>query len=462
MPRDIPTSRIARTTALGRLAAGQAVRDLGARANGVGRTKDERMLAAEQRALQSAEQIVAVLGTMKGAAMKLGQMLSVIDLGVVPPAARADFQRKLAALRDRAPSVSFPEIRAVLEADLGVRVEKAFAEFDPEPIAAASIGQVYRARIADGREVAVKVQYPGIATAVRADLKNLRLFLRMARRYWPGLDSGPLAEELRTRIAEELDYRREARTQHEVSAAYRGHPFIAVPDSIPELSGERVLVTEFAGGLSFDEIAAAGQPTRDRVGEIVYRFYCGSIYRDRRFAGDPHPGNLKLLPDGRVAFLDFGFFKRMQPDNVELELACQRAAAEQRADDLHALFAAAGVFPEPEKVEPAEVLAYVQDAVGWYLADVEIEAAPELATEAFIASIDPRSPHFRTLRWQHLPPEHALSRRAELYTFGLLGHLRAKANWHRIAREWLYDDEPVTELGRQDAEFRRERVSRPG
>lgn len=458
MSREIPTSRFVRTTRLGRLAAGQAVRDVGARASALGRSDAERARIFEQRAAQTAEQIVAVLGGMKGAAMKLGQMLSVIEIGLVPEASREDFQRKLAALRDRAPSVSFGDMRTVLESDLGAPIAKVFAEFDAEPIAAASIGQVYRARALDGREVAVKVQYPGIATAVRADLKNLRLVMRMAKRLWPGVDSAPLVDEIRHRIAEELDYRREAATQHEVSKAFRGHPFMSVPDSVLELCGERVLVTEFVDGVGFDAIAAAGQDVRDRVGEIIYRFYCGSLYRDRQFPGDPHPGNVKLRPDGRVAFLDFGFYKRMNPDSVELELACQRAAVEQRAEDLHGLMAGVGVLTEPDRIEPAEVLAYVQDAIGWYLVDAVVQASPELATEAFIASIDPRSPHFRKMRWQHLLAEHALSRRAELYTFGLLAHLGARGNWHRVAREWLYGDEPVTELGKQDAEFRRTRA----
>lgn len=457
MSRDLPTSRFIRTTRIGRLAAGQAVRDLGARASTIGRSEQERARIFEQRAIQAADQIVTVLGGMKGAAMKLGQMLSVIEIGVVPEAARADFQRKLAALREQAPSVSFGDMRGVLEADLGAPIGEVFAEFDECPVAAASIGQVYRARLADGRAVAVKVQYPGIATAVRADMKNLRLVMRMAKRFWPGIESGPLTDEIRTRIEEELDYRREARTQHEVSAAFRGHPFITIPDSVPALCGERVLVTEFAEGMGFDGIAASPRDVRDRVGEIVYRFYCGSLYRDRQFPGDPHPGNLKLLPDGRVAFLDFGFYKRMRAESVELELACQRAAAEQRAEDLHALMAGAGIVTEPELLEPAEVLAYAQDSIGWYLVDQQIEATPELATEAFIASIDPRSRHFHKLRWQQLPAEHAVSRRAELYTFGLLAHLRARANWHRIAREWLYGDEPVTELGKREAQWRRER-----
>lgn len=458
MTREIPTSRFARTTRLGRLAAGQAVRDLGARATALGRSDAERERIFRARAAQTADQLVTVLGGMKGAAMKIGQMLSVIEIGLVPEESREDFQRKLAALRDRAPEVPFADVRGVLEQDLGAPIDAVFAAFDERPVAAASIGQVYRARLRDGRDVAVKVQYPGIATAVRADLKNLRLVMRMATRMWPGVDWASLAEEIRARVTEELDYRREARTQREVSAAFRGHPFVVVPDSVPEYCGERVLVTEFAEGAGFDEIAAGGEDVRDRVGEIVYRFYCGSLYRDRRFSGDPHPGNVRLCADGRVAFLDFGLFKHMAADRVALELACQRAAAEQRAEDLHALFAGAGVLSEPDRVEPGEVLAYVQDAVGWYLVDDVVAADPSLATEAFIASLDPRSPHFRRMRWQHLPAEHVFARRAELYTFGLLAQLRAKGNWHRVAREWLYGDPPVTELGELEAEFRRART----
>ncbi|SDZ40159.1 ABC1 family protein [Amycolatopsis xylanica] len=448
MPSEIPTSRFARTGRLGVFAAGQAARQMGTKASTLGRSEPERTRILERRALEAADQIVNMLGSMKGAAMKLGQMLSVIDIGIVPEDARADFQRKLAALRDQAPPVSFSGMRSVIESDLGKPLGDAFAKFDETPIAAASIGQVYRAELADGRVVAVKVQYPGIATAVRADLKNLALFLRFSKKLLPGLEAGPMTDEISTRIIEELDYRREAETQAEVAAAFRGHPFIVVPDSVPELCGEHVLVTEFVEGAGFAEIQREPQDVRDRVAEIAYRFYCGSLYRKHRFPGDPHPGNLLLCPDGRVAFLDFGLFKTMPEEDVHVELEVLRAASEGRARDVHALLDGIGVFPDPDLIEPDVMLAYIRDAVGWYLDDEEIAVTPELATDAFIASIDPRSAHFRKLRWQHLPPAHLFARRVELYTFGLLGQLYARGNWHRIAREWLYGEAPVTPLGK--------------
>src|SRR3989440_8422816 len=156
---------------------------------------------------------------MKGAAMKLGQVLSFLDVGLVPEEYRDEFQRKLAALRDAAPNVAFKDMRKVIEEELGESLKEEFAEFDEEPVAAASIGQVYRARLHDGREVAVKVQYPGVAAAVRSDLKNLGLLLRLVRRALPGIDTDSIATEIRVRVGEELDYQLEAANQHAFAQA---------------------------------------------------------------------------------------------------------------------------------------------------------------------------------------------------------------------------------------------------
>ena len=198
MAKDrIPTSRIARTARVSGLAAGQAARHLGTRAANVGRSDEGSRAALERRNLEAAEQIVAALGTMKGAAMKLGQVMSFLDVGLVPEEHREDFQRKLGELRDKAPKVRYSDMRKVIESELGDRVEDVFAAFDPEPVAAASIGQVYRARLHDGRDVAVKVQYPGVAQAVRADMQNLGIILRLMKRIAPGLDVKSTAEEIR-------------------------------------------------------------------------------------------------------------------------------------------------------------------------------------------------------------------------------------------------------------------------
>ena len=277
-------------------------------------------LALSRRQLETAKQIVAALGTMKGAAMKLGQVMSFLDVGLVAEEFREEFQHELAKLRDAAPTVSFRQMRKVIEEDLGESISDAFAEFDEEPIAAASIGQVYRARLADGREVAVKVQYPGVAAAVRSDMQNLGMILRLMKRMAPGLDAKATAEEIRLRIGEELDYELEAQNQRRMARLYRDHPFIYVPDVITSLSHERVLVSEFVDGTGFEDLKERPQADRDRLGEIIFRFFFGSMYRHHEFSGDPHPGNFLLLDDGRVAFLDFGLYKRIDPSVAEFEL----------------------------------------------------------------------------------------------------------------------------------------------
>jgi predicted unusual protein kinase regulating ubiquinone biosynthesis (AarF/ABC1/UbiB family) len=454
MPSErIPTTRTARAAKVGRLAATEAVRHAGTRAANVTRPREHRRVALERRHLETADQILTVLGSMKGAAMKIGQMLSFVDLGVVPRHARPEFQRKLAALRDSAPEVPTPRMMRVLEEDLGARPSAIFADFDEQPIGVASIGQVYRATLPDGRSVAVKVQYPGVAAAVRADLKNLALILRLAQRAVPGLDTEALAREIRTRVGEELDYELEAVNQRAFARAFREHPFVVVPDAIEPLCSKRVLVSEYVNGVGFEQLRQAPEAVRNRSGEIIYRFFCGTLYRRHEFSGDPHPGNLLLLADGRVAFLDFGLVKRMDGASVALELACQRAAAEGRAAELHGLMSRSGILPDPRRVDAEELLGYVREAIGWYLLDEEIHLTPELATQALVESIAPRSSYFKMFRHQHLPPEHAIARRLELFTEALLGQLGARANWHRIAREWMYGEAPSTELGALEAAF---------
>jgi predicted unusual protein kinase regulating ubiquinone biosynthesis (AarF/ABC1/UbiB family) len=455
----MPTSRTARTARLGTLAAGQAARTLRTRAANVARSDDARRQADERRQLEAAEQILDVLGSMKGAAMKLGQVMSFLDVGLVPEAHREEFQRRLAALRDAAPRVAFRDMRRVIEEELEAPLHEVFADFDPEPIAAASIGQVYRATLADGRAVAVKVQYPGVAAAVRADLQNLGLLLRVMKRVAPGLDAKALGQEIRARIGDELDYELEAQNQRALARIFRGHPFIAVPDVVAALSRERVLVSEYVEGQPFEEVERADQATRDRVGEIVFRFFFGCLYRHGQFSGDPHPGNFLLRADGSVAFLDFGLFKRMPRAAVELELACQRAAAEGRAEDLLELMAGAGFIHDPDRHDPERLLAQFLDSTWWYVEDGEVAVEPALATQVAIEMSDPRSDYWDDMRRQTLPPDHLFGRRMELLTLAVLGQLRARGNWHRIAREWMYGDPPQTELGRAEAAFLGARVA---
>ncbi len=466
-----------RTATVGRLAASEAVKQFGTRAANVTRSEQGAQEASARRQLETAKQIVAVLGTMKGAAMKLGQMLSFLDVGLVPEEHREEFQRELAKLRDAAPTVSFKQMRRVIEEDLEANISDVFAEFDEEPVAAASIGQVYRARLREGgldddprggdgggMEVAVKVQYPGVAGAVRADMQNLDMIMRLLKRMTPALDVKGLADEIRERISEELDYELEAQNQRSLARIYRGHPFIAIPEVVGELSRERVLVSEFVRGVGFEELKEYPQAKRDRIGEIVFRFFLGCMYRHGQFSGDPHPGNFMLLDDGRVAFLDFGLFKRLRREPLELELACQRAVVEGAASTLHKVLAESRFLPEPERVDPDHLLAFIEDAIWWYTtADETVQLSPEIATAVMIESSDPRSSHFREMRHQTIQPEHLFGRRMEMLTLAVLSQLRASNNWHRIAREWMYGDAPVTELGRAEAEFyERTGVGAPG
>ena len=454
MAKDpIPTSRLRRSATVGRLAAGQAVRQMGTRAANLTRDEDAAQQALARRQLETAEKIVAALGTMKGAAMKLGQVMSFLDVGLVPEEYREEFQRKLGKLRDAAPTVTFKDMRKVIESEYDDRLDDVFDTFDPVPIAAASIGQVYKARLHDGSDVAVKVQYPGVAAAVRADMQNLGMILRLMKSVAPGLDPKALGKEIRSRIDEELDYELEAANQRTLSRIFRGHPFIRVPDVITSLSREKVIVSEFVSGRGFEELKQLPQEERDRLGEIVFRFYFGCMYRHHQFSGDPHPGNMLLLDDDRIAFLDFGLFKRIPIEVAEFELEVQRLGIEGRAEDLLATLHRGGFVSDPSRYTPEGMLAQFRDFTWWYTTDQVIELTPEIATEVMIEMSDPRSTYFAQMRHETLPPDHLFGRRLEVLTLAVMGQLRARGNWHRIAREWIYGDDPVTELGEQEAEF---------
>lgn len=453
MAKDIPVSRAVRGAKLGKLIAGQAVRGAGVTLSMVRDTEEEHLARTERALADAAEDIVTVLGSMKGLAMKAGQLLSMFDvLGVfaaerLPPHQRERFQNKLAALYDQSAQVPFRQMRAVIEGDYGRPLAEVFAEFDEAPIGAASIGQVYRARLHDGRAVAVKVQYPGIDVAIRADIKNLALVMRMVRSVAPAVADNALVRELATHFAEEIDYRSEAANHATMAEMFGDHPFIRIPGIMAELCTARVLVTELVEGLRFEEITALPDAERDRVGEIVMRFYMGSMIRERRFTGDPHPGNILLAPDGKVVFLDFGLFKHMDDAAVEFELACVRAAAEYRSTDLRALFVDYGVLEQHSPATADQCLRLLHEVSGWLLTDAEIRVGEDAVANALLTFVDPRRDYFDNWRREYAPAEHAFARRVEYGTLALLGKLRASGNWHRIGREWAYLEPPRTELG---------------
>ncbi|WP_280401463.1 ABC1 kinase family protein [Nocardia carnea] len=449
----VPRGRLVRGSTLGRLAAGQLIRDAGTKVAMLGKPEQAQRALAERSTLQAAQQMVTVLGGMKGAAMKLGQMLSVLDLDLVPESHRELFRRKLAELRDRAPEFPFSAMRAVIEDDLG-RLSAVFADIDETPIAAASIGQVYRARLRDGRFVAVKVKYPGVDEAVHADMRNLKMFGKLWKAALPSAADAGVLDEIARNIGGELDYPREARNQRRVAQRYRGHPFVTVPDCVDEYCGPNVLVTEFVDGQPFDALRALPDDDRARLGELIYRFYINTLFTDYEFCGDPHPGNMMLAADGRLAFVDFGLYHRMDPVHADFERDCLRAAGQLRGRDLYDAWVGRGIIDPQAGVTVDECLNYVWAAAGWHLLDEEVTITPELATGAVVLAMDPRATEFRGMHQQSLPPEHVFSRRADLFTFAVLGQLVTTNNWHRIAREWLEDEAPTTEIGRAIAGWR--------
>jgi predicted unusual protein kinase regulating ubiquinone biosynthesis (AarF/ABC1/UbiB family) len=454
MADDLPTGRWRRAAKVGRLASGQAARGYATKAANLARSDDGRRDAAARRQMEAAEQIFEVLGQMKGAAMKVGQVASFIDTGAFPPEFQERVQAKLAELRDAAPRVPFDRMRKVIEDDLGESLGDVFAEFGESAVAAASIGQVYRARLHDDREVAVKVQYPGVARAVRADLQNLGLIMRVAKRMAPGMDAKAMTREIRERLTDELDYEHEAQQHRAFARSWRNHPFIYVPPVITELCSEHVLVSEWVEGRGFEEVRAMDEPTRDRFGEIVFRFFFGSLYRNGHFSGDPHPGNYRLMEDDRVTFIDFGMTKRVAPGDLEAEIAAIRLGMEGDVEGLHRRLGAMGFYdPADPEIEPEAVFEHFHDVTRWYIEDREVTVDRELVSQVLIDFGDPRSRHWQLMRRETMPPQAMLARRMEALTLGVLGQLGATANWHRIAREWLFGDSPSTELGRLEESF---------
>jgi predicted unusual protein kinase regulating ubiquinone biosynthesis (AarF/ABC1/UbiB family) len=213
------------------------------------------------------------------------------------------------------------------------------------------------------------------------------------------------------------------------------------------------MVSEFVEGIGFEELKGYPQEDRDRIGEIMFRFYFGCLYRHHQFSGDPHPGNSMLLADGSVAFLDFGLFKRMPPGTVELEVEVARAVIEGDTETIMRIGTETGFFPEPEKFKPERVLEHFRAATSWYTVDEAVELSPEYATQVLIDMSDPRSEYFGMLRHESAPPDHLFGRRMEVLTLAVISQLHARGNFHRIAREWFYGDEPSTALGREEAAF---------
>jgi predicted unusual protein kinase regulating ubiquinone biosynthesis (AarF/ABC1/UbiB family) len=450
----IPKGRVRRSAKLGTALGMQATRYAGTKTANVARSADSAEERIETRHLETALKIASTLGEMKGAAMKLGQLASFIDIEVLPDEYREIYQEQLARLRTSAPAMPWERVVKVLESEYREqRLDELFESIEREAFAAASIGQVHRATLHDGRTVAVKVQYPDVAEALESDLQNMGMIVRLGKALAPGLDPKAIAAEIRERVMEELDYEYEAQNQRSFARAYRGHPFIYVPDVLTRLSRRRVLVTEYVAGMGFEEVKRLDKEERDRFGEIVFRFSFGSIYHLQHFNADPHPGNYILMIDGRVAFLDFGMTKRLDPEQIELEQRAVDAAARRDPGALRAALHDLGFVRNPSKLDCERLLEHVLVVGGWYLEDREVEISPRRVMKVIESTSDPRSEYFDLMRRESVPAEELMGRRMETGVLAVLGQLRARRNWHRIMREWVYADPPATELGEQEWDY---------
>jgi predicted unusual protein kinase regulating ubiquinone biosynthesis (AarF/ABC1/UbiB family) len=410
---------------------------------------EQRQLLREDLALRTAEDVADTLGAMKGVMMKIGQMASYIDDGLSPAV-----RQTLARLQDSVPPMSPALAAAVVEEELGAPPEHAFARWDPRPVAAASIGQVHRAVTLDGRAVAVKVQYPGIAETIAADLRNVALLRRMLRIAAPAQDVDALLSELRDRVGEELDYRREAANQRLMAAYYDGHPTIAIPRIIDGLSTRRVVTSELSGGVCFAELASWSQHERDLAAETIYRFVFRSLYDVRAFNGDPHPGNYLFQRGGRVTFLDFGLVRHFTPAELQPLLQMARAiCVEHDPEGFRRSLENAG-FLRPGA--PLSTQAIIDHLAVFY--DTIREPGPRTITSDYASSVvrrffDLRSP---VAGYIAVPRPYVILQRINLGLFAVLGELSATADWRAISEEiWPFVHGPAaTPMGEAEASWR--------
>lgn len=449
----IPQGRVRRTAPLAalsaRTAAGSVVDILRRRLHGQRGTSIEFHV-------RNAERYADVLSRSKGVLMKVGQILSFVDISAaLDRTYGAAYQAALASLQSDAEPMDSVLVAAVIESSLGEAPEHLFADFSPTPIAAASIGQVHAARLQDGIEVAVKVQYPGVADAIGDDLANTQLlltFVKIAQGVAPqyrNFDVRALADELAERITEELDYATELANQSDFAEHYRGHPFIRVPEVFPELSSDRVLTMEMVHGRRWNETSNAPQDVRDRWGEIAFRFFFGSIARFGMFNADPHPGNYLFHDDGTVTFLDFGCVKRL---NAEAQRGVWETGAATVANDADRLLRAYiqhGFAPANDPPAAEAVLAFFRPQ----FAPIH-SPQPFTFTPDYVAEMLGHMSHMdkELQRRSNVPKDFIYTNRIFVGLYSILAALGSTSDWRAIFDEALTGN-PGTELGRMDADF---------
>ena len=420
-------------------------------------SRAERAKLEEQFAIRTAEDVAQVLGGMKGAIMKAGQMLSFIADGLPPEA-----QAALATLQADVPPMAPSLAEQVVRDELGADPDRLFLDWDPVPVAAASIGQVHRAVMPDGRIVAVKVQYPGVDTAIRSDLDNAELLYGLFAQFaLKNLDVKALVDELRARMADELDYRLEARCQAEFAARYEGHPFIRVPKVVPERSARRVLTSEWVEGRRWaDFLDTADQAQKDHAGEVLMRFAQGSIHRFGVFNGDPHPGNYRFHDDGSVTFLDFGLVKRWSPGEFDLLTPVLDAILAGDAEGAVHAAVEADFLPADHGFDPGFVFEFIRGPYEPFLID-RFTYTKDWTAKALQTVIDLQGRYGKLIQQLNMPTSYVILDRVVWGVSALLGRLHATNNWRGILAEYRKDAPPCTELGRIEQTWRETHAAAP-
>ena len=441
---DLPRKAVVRSAKLAAVPlgfAGRTALGLGKRLGG----RPAEMVTAELQA-RTAQQLFQVLGELKGGAMKFGQAMSIFE-AALPEDLSGPYRAVLTKLQDSAPPMPTSSVHGVMRADFGSGWRGRFVSFDDHPVASASIGQVHRAVWEDGRDVAVKIQYPGAGAALMSDLRQISRVAKVAAGWVPGIELGPILDELRDRMAEELDYRLEAESQATFAAAFRDDPDFAIPDVVE--GRQHVIVSEWLDGLPLSRIITDGtREERDTASQLYLEFLLAGPAQAGLLHADPHPGNFRITPDGRLGVIDFGAVNRlpggMPPEIGPLLTIGLDGSAEEVLDGLRDL----GFVKSSIDVDAERLLDYLEPFMAPFRTD-EFTFSREWLRGVFAHINDPRQPNYAVAFKLNLPPEYLLIHRVWGGGIGVLSQLGGTVHGRAIVDALLpgADLPPIAEVG---------------